>query len=330
MQVRRRLAGLGSWSTAEDALLLVPRLVLAAWPQYVIAGFIAGVLGTAATFLVHPRYRANASFVPVTSGTTRLPASLGGIAAQFGISPTVGGGISPTVFDDLVRTAYIRTQVASASYALPACLDPVEPTGTLLEVKSLAGWERLKAMDAAVRRLGSETTVKYDPVAQLVSLTVETCSPALSAAIAEQYLNAVQLFSTETLRSQAKAARESAERRIEQLAANLRGAEDALTQFYVKNRTFAQSPVLQQEETRLRRQVSMLETTYLNVRAEYERARLDEARATPAVTVIEPPVPPVRKSWPTRWLVGLIAASIACAALLTRHVTQLRTRPQEG
>jgi uncharacterized protein involved in exopolysaccharide biosynthesis len=320
-------AGLLRWSTADEALPLIPALLASSWPQFLLTGFVAGVLGTAATFLVQPRFTAKASFVPVTSSGARLPANLTGIAAGFGISASGGAGIPPSVFSNLVETESVRKQVALATYQLPACVHPASAQGTLIDAYHLTGEARPKAIDAAIRSLKSATKVDYDALSQLVSLQTVSCSPDLAAAILQQYLDIVQRFSVQTLKSQATAAREFAESRSQELNSELSEAEDALTRFYEHNRTYPQSPLLLQEEARLKRKVGMLESTYLTVRSEYERARLDEARDLPAITVIEPPAPPGRKSWPVRWLVGMVAAVFSCGALLTFRLARLQRNP---
>src|SRR5205814_3013656 len=135
--------------------VLFRSLLISSWRQFLLAGFLGGVLGTAATFLVQPRFRATASFVPVTSSGTRLPANLTGIAAQFGISASGGTSIPPSVFSDLVQTESVRKQVALATYQLPPCVHPKSAQGTLIDAYHLTDEARPKAIDAVIRNLKS-------------------------------------------------------------------------------------------------------------------------------------------------------------------------------
>src|SRR5690348_6620377 len=137
MRWKRDDGDLPRWSTADEALPIIPDLVISSWPQLLLTGFVAGVLGTAVTFLVQPRFTAVASFVPVTSSSTRLPANLTGIAAAFGISPSGGAGIPPSVFSDLLETENVRKQVVLATYQLPTCVHPKAARGTLLDAYDL-------------------------------------------------------------------------------------------------------------------------------------------------------------------------------------------------
>src|SRR6266550_3607806 len=79
-----------TWSKAEQALALLPRLVRDGWRRLLTLGFAAGVLGVGGSFLVRQQFVTTAVFVPQTSGTPHLPASVAGLAAQFGALPSTG------------------------------------------------------------------------------------------------------------------------------------------------------------------------------------------------------------------------------------------------
>ena len=314
-----------AWGEAEQALAQVPRLVRRTWRRLLLTGLVGGVLGVAVSFLVPQKFVTETVFFPQTSGGSRLPASITGLAAQFGVSAAMGGGFTPNLFSLLPGTRYIREQVALARYSLPSCLGADSTAGNLITGYGFEKKPERKAMDAAIRRLDNNTDVKFDPVTSTVGIAVTACSPELAAAIAGQYLVAINRFNEEVLRSQAREEREFAESRIKELATELSSAEDDLARFYAANRTFQSSPALQERETQLRRQVSLLEATYTEARTQYERARMDEARDQPALTIVDPPEPPAKKSWPKRWLFGLVAALLAAAIALGRDVLRLQS-----
>ena len=311
--------------TPEEALGALPGLVRGDWKRLLLTGLCAGVLGVAGSLLVAPEFVTTAVFVPQTSSALRLPASLTGLAAQFGALPSMGG-FAPNLFAVLPDTRYIREQVVTGRYALPSCLGSDSTAGNLVWGFGLQKKSPRKAMDAAIRKLDDATDVKFDPITSSVTISTTACSPELASDIASSYLSAIDRFNREVFRSQAREQREFAEQRIKELAAELSAAEDSLVVFYQANRTYQPSPALQERETRLRRQITLLESTYLTVRTDYERARMDEARDQPAITIIDPPEPPARKSWPKRWLFGLAAAMLACTWLVGRQLAFLQPR----
>ncbi len=315
-----------NWATAEEALALLPSLVRQAWRRLLLTGFFGGVLGVAGSFIVQQRFVTTTIFVPQTSSAIpRIPASVAGLAAQFGVLPNTGG-FTPNLFAVLPNTQYIREQVALARYTLPDCLGSDSASGNLILGFGLEKKTPRKALDEAIRKLDDATDVKFDPVISTVTISVTACSPELASDVASQYLSAIDRFNREVFRSQAREQREFGEQRIKELAAELSAAEDSLVRFYEKNRTYQSSPALQARETQLRRQITALESTYMGVRTDYERARMDEARDQPALTVVDPPEPPAKKSWPKRWLFGLAAALLGSVLLLGRQIALLQRR----
>ncbi|MGH9583011.1 MAG: GNVR domain-containing protein [Bryobacteraceae bacterium] len=67
------------------------------------------------------------------------------------------------------------------------------------------------------------------------------------------------------------------------------------------------------------------ETLFEILARQYEAARLDEAKATPQVQVIDRAVPPERKSWPPRTI--LICSAAFLAAFVSGFWVLLRERP---
>ena len=57
----------------------------------------------------------------------------------------------------------------------------------------------------------------------------------------------------------------------------------------------------------MRRQVEIRQEVYLTLRREYETARIEEVNDTPVITVVDPAVPPERKSKPKRILLASVA-----------------------
>jgi uncharacterized protein involved in exopolysaccharide biosynthesis len=116
-------------------------------------------------------------------------------------------------------------------------------------------------------------------------------------------------------RKRATAEREFLEKRFSALGDSLRVREDALRRFYEQNRNLS-SPQLQFEDVRLRREAERVQSVYAQLGSQLEQARIQEVRDTPALTVVDPPIEPVRKSAPIRKTWMLTAALLAGALAL--------------
>jgi uncharacterized protein involved in exopolysaccharide biosynthesis len=58
----------------------------------------------------------------------------------------------------------------------------------------------------------------------------------------------------------------------------------------------------------------MAQQVYVQLRLQEEQAAVQAVRTTPAISVIDPPIEPVKPSWPRKKLA--IAAGFACGLLL--------------
>jgi uncharacterized protein involved in exopolysaccharide biosynthesis len=116
-------------------------------------------------------------------------------------------------------------------------------------------------------------------------------------------------FNISIRQSRARAERKFTSARVADARDSLSHAEDALAAFNMRNRV-ANSPGLQVERDRFQRAVDVASQIYLQLRGQAEQAALQEVRDTPALTVIDPPLLPIRQSWPNRRLT-VIAATLA-------------------
>ena len=131
-------------------------------------------------------------------------------------------------------------------------------------------------------------------------------------------------FNLHTRQTSAGERRKFIEGRVATSEEQLRTAEEALRSFYERNRQWQSSPQLRYEEQQLNRQVAVQQELYLNLRREYETARIEEVNNTPVLTIIDHPAVPGRRSRPRRTitviLVTIVVAILASAlALMLQH-----------
>jgi len=85
------------------------------------------------------------------------------------------------------------------------------------------------------------------------------------------------------------AAHNLATSRLRETEGELAEAEDALLQFYTSNRQYENSPALLTEERRLRQHLNQRVQLQVSLSLEEEKARIENRRNTPFITVIDAP-----------------------------------------
>ena len=306
------------------------RLTFARWLANSIARwrFVLGftsvvvVLVAVISLLLTPAYRAWASFVTTGSGI-QLPDRLAGIASQLGVLPAGEPDESPMFYFELLQSRELLTRLATSMFDDPRTPEPDDST-SLLDILVRRSKSQADAIEKGIRRLRRITQVTPDQRTNLVTITVDSRWPDLSAAIANRAVELVAVFNLEQRQSRARELRRFLEARVAEGLHDLEAAENEIQVFYQQNRLWQDSPPLLLEEARLRRRVSLANQLYIELSSELETAKIDEVNDTPVITIVDRAVPPVRRRFPRRKQMVVVAGFVGMAlATFTAGVLEL-------
>jgi uncharacterized protein involved in exopolysaccharide biosynthesis len=168
-----------------------------------------------------------------------------------------------------------------------------------------------------------------------VRIVTKTREAQLSFLSNRAIIDLVNEFNQERRRVQAAAEREFSEERLAEARARLRAAEDSLERFMERNREIVNSPRLSFAKDRLVRDVGRRQALYETLEQSVEQARLDEARNTPTITVLDPPVIPLRpdsRMLVFRLLIGLVIGGVfgALGGIVRDRVSDARLTGLKG
>jgi len=319
------------WRPAAISLIGVMNVMLR--HRHVLIGLpTASFLLVVGLVVWPPRtYTSSASFMPQSSEGVQSVFS--GLAEQFGVNlPSGMPGRSPYFYAELLQSRRVLNAVVEGPYSFQ--VGPKASAGGLIELYDIEADSYEQSREAAVEVLRDAISVRTDPRPGLVRLSVTAQWAPLAEQIAQRMLVLVNKFDLESRRTQAAAEREFIEGRVDQGKAALREAENALQQFLQQNQGFRTSSGLSFQHDRLQRVVLMQQQVYTSLVQWYERAKIDEVRNTPVITLVELPHLPVRPDRRGLILKGLLA--IAVGALLgvllafgRDYVWQSQQREQE-
>jgi len=275
-----------------------------------IVFFAAGCALAAAVFgLLVPRvYTARVVFLPSEQAKRKPPAEMMALAASVGMSlPTSASGGSD-LFPVLLRSDRLLSPMLDESFAAEgdAAARPLEEW---LTRNRHGGSEAERRHDALDRLRDDVVRAQRDGQSDLVTLQVTTPSPALSAGIANRLTEELESYLVGRRQEKGHHSRAFLTARRVEVEAALAAAEDALTDFRDRNRR-ADSPALQLEEERLRRERDLQRGLLVELRKREELAKLAETRDTPSAKVLERAVPPVRDTFPARGTMVLLAMTL--------------------
>ncbi|UCC83687.1 MAG: hypothetical protein JSW46_01765 [Gemmatimonadota bacterium] len=280
-------------------MLELATVLLKRWKLVAGLPLAAAVLAAVISLIIPAKYTATSTFYPETeSDGLSLPTGLEVIVGELGMSvPGMGGTESPDFYVDVLGSRTLLDQVLTASFADPRS-EAEGDSLSLLDILGVGGDNQTRRLEEGREELEDATSVDADLETGVITVSVETRYPALSASVTNLYIDLVNRFNTEVRQSNARERRRFVERQAAEAERELRRAEEDLKTFLEQNRQFQGSPELTFQYERLQRQVTIEQEVFTTLRRAYEEARIQEVNDTPVITVIDRAVEPDEKSSP--------------------------------
>ena len=300
----------------SDAMSLFDLLAVlrVGWKHVIGWGLLAGVGVATITLLGDRTWTSRTSLTP-QQRRSNTPSALSGLAAQFGVGvPFSDGTQSVFFYAELIRSRELLREVVLAPYK--AAEGGAVSLPPLLNVRDK---DEAVRIDNAVRRLSQQLTVSADPKTNIVRLSVSLADPAVAQQVAKGILDRVNRFNLEKRKSQARAEREFAQRRVSETKSDMEQAENRLQAFLTQNRGFLSSSELKVKQDRLDRELALRQRLFNTLSETFEQARLEEVRDTPVITVLEAPelpAQPDRRFLALKTLLACVVGSVLAALLL--------------
>jgi len=273
---------------------------------------VAIVVAIVNFFVLWPYYRATGTLLPETDkGKLASVGSLANLAELAGVSAG-GTGAMARLYPAILESETVLRPVIFREYPNSRYGKPVN----MLDYFQITGDSLGERFDKCIKLVRSLIEVTVDPRTNLLTITVEM--PERQFAI--DVLNAIVAQTDDFMRhKQSTSASEQARwiaARIDSVENELGGAEDRLKTFRERNRLISDSPDLALQLERLGRDVQVKSVVYLELKKQYELAKIDEVKSVSIVNVLDPGTAPVKKERPRRML-NIALGFLGAMALLS-------------
>ena len=259
--------------------------------------------------------------------------NLSGLTAQLGLIPLqADGSPSPYFYADLMTSDAVLSATVDSTFDHVSSGKSARVT--LVSILGVAGSSPGVRRERAVARLRKMVAARVTPKTGVITVSAAATDPRLAAQIVDRLITEVNRINVQSRQNQAGGEREFTGRRVIEAAQELRAAENALQDFLDRNRDYRSAPRTAFEEDRLARAVAMRQTIYTSVSQAYEQARIEEARDTPGLRVIAPPLVPASprpRGLPQAILLGALLGMVlgACGGLWKEYLQDTSERDPE-
>lgn len=274
------------------------QILSAVWLQrkwILIVSFGAAIIALGVTFLISPLYTAQTSILPeLTREKTLGLAGLSSLAEATGLN--VGETPVSKLYPMIVSSERILQGAIYHKYSTLAYSQPVD----LVEYWKIGSGTQNEQFDRALQLLRGRMDINFDTRLGTVSVGVQMEEPQLAADVANQITAELDDYTRTKRKTNATLQREFIETRMQEVESQLEKAERVLKDFRESNRRIEGSPQLMMEQERLSRDVQINSTVFIELKKQFEIAKIEEIKNIPIINVLDAARPPVRKSSPKR------------------------------
>jgi len=289
------------------------------WERRKSIGIFVGAavaIAIIASLLLPTKYASQAVILPELE-----KGKLVNLAAAPDIASLVGVNVGEMSISKLYPVIIRSERLLGKVLFYPFEIDGKNPGTNLLQYWRIDTGLPQKDFEAGLKRLQRAVDVVYDNRVGTVTVIVELDKPQLAADVANQITTELDEYIRRQRRTNASAQREFIEERLKEVGNDLEKAEDVLKDFRSRNRRIADSPDLLLQEDRLIRTVQINSAMFIELKKQYEIAKIEEVKNVPIINILDKARPPYEKSKPNR--TSIVLTTFALSTLMAIVATLL-------
>jgi len=322
-------------SAAEG--LRIQDLLVPAWAsrkKIFLLALAVSIVVLGVNFLLPMYYKSSAVLLPETEqGKLGVMGQVAGIASLAGID--VAGGDISRLYPVIATSEAVLRRVIERPYVTERHSTPVN----LVEYLDPEQGTKEKDFEETLKSVQGLMETQYDSKTQVVTITLQMREPQLAADVLNALVEELDRFIREERTTGASEQARWIGARLLEVEAELRAAEDSLKEFRERNRRVIDSPELLLRQARFERDVTLKSTIFVELKKQYELAKIEEIKNISVVNVLDHARPAVKKERPKRatntviaFLATLIASAlyVGLAPHYSGHVRRFLARLREA
>jgi uncharacterized protein involved in exopolysaccharide biosynthesis len=245
-------------------------------------------------FLPH-YFKATATLLPETEkGKLSSLSQFADVAKLAGVS--IPGSEIARLYPSIVTSETILESVILRKYKVEGVSDSID----LIHYFELKSPNPAENMYEAIGGLSALMSASLDGKTSIVAITLEMKQPQLAADVLNACVEELDNFMRQKKTTNASEQRKWIEDRVKEVEGELRVAEESLKDFREKNRRVSDSPQLLLEQERFARDVQVKSTIFIELKKQYELAKIEEIKNITVVNILDSATAPIKKNRPQR------------------------------
>lgn len=266
---------------------------------------VVTLIAVIVSLLLPNYYKSTATLLPNNTSGSGGFSGISELASLAGVN--LGNDDQEKLYPLIINSEAVLKNVIYSMYT---------PNGSTSSVNLITFWDIDQespnlAYEAALKTMRDALNVSLDLRANTISVSIETKDPQVSADILNNIVTELDFFMKSKKVTFASEQRRWISTRLTEVEQDLKKSENALKNFRENNRMIGNSPELMLIQGRLMREVEINQTLYIELKKQFEFARIEEVKTTPIISVLDKARPAAKKERPKRFLIVLFFFSMS-------------------
>lgn len=275
------------------------------WNSRIIIVKITGIVGVIAiviSLLLPKTFKSSSILLPQTNNS--VLSSLGGLSNLASIAGVSFGQVQiEQLFPDILKSeAVLKTVLYKKYYSIKY----------VSEINLIDYWEisedsALSSYEVALEKIRKDLDISFDRKTNIVIISLTMKEPQLAADVVNEIVKSLDSYLQNNRVTNATEQRLWIEKRLKQIQDDLRKSENELRDFQDRNKMVSNSPLLQLEQQRLLRNVEINTTIFIELKKQFEIAKIEELKNIPIINILDTARPAGKKDGPKRAIIVIVA-----------------------
>ena len=249
-------------------------------------------------FFVKPIYTSTAKIMSTSGGRNNSQAL--GIAAQFGINIPKNQSEQKWVYAEIVKSRTLAKVVLERKFDKKQYGKQKSLFQILKNINNLNNLDLESLKSLTVKNLLSMINISEDKKTSILTLSVNASEARFAAEINQALIEELDAHQRRYNKDKTSETKNFIEDRIKSIEKELVASEESLRVFRDRNRRIENSPALQLEEQRLRREVTVMIGVFTTLKQQLETTKIEEFKESDYVLIVDAPEVPLQKSNPSK------------------------------
>lgn len=257
-----------------------------------------------ALFFSKSIYSSKAKIISSSGGVSQVSS----IAAQFGINLPTTQQEPNWVYPEIIKSRTLAKKMLMRKFDT----NEFGPQKTLLQILTYGNQNPTIEYDTYIK-VGTDAAIDMIDIEQKGSfyeLTINAYEPIFAKDFSVALLEELENHQREYNKTKTSKAKKFIQERIIDVEKELTEAEEDLRDFTTRNRRINNSPLLQLEQQRLAREVTVLTGVFTVLKQQLETTKIEEVKESDYVVVLDPPEVPLMRSKPNKRLMVILSGTL--------------------